>query len=373
MESNPFLISGYVSPKYFCDREIETTAITEALLNRRHLTLFSPRRMGKTGLIMHVFYLGLNQKAFVPVYVDIMATTSLHEFVETLGKALFMTVAKNESALKKILKKLALLRPKLTIDEFTGSPSVTLSVSAGQDAVNSLEAIFKYFSTQKTQFVLAIDEFQQVTDYPEKNVEALLRSFVQQSTNVTILFSGSRKHILTGIFSDPDRPFYNSTQIMEIGKINAESYTHFINERFSSPSRSITAPAVEMILDFTSLHTFYVQFMCNRLYSSFRKKVDIAQVKQMLLKIINENEPIYGGYINLITSLQFRVLRAIAINNGIRNPTSSEFLDNYSLGASSSVNLAIKSLQDKGFISNENLVYYMNDQFFRQWLIYKAS
>ncbi len=372
MESNPFLISGYISPDYFCDREKETDTMTEALLNRRHLTIFSPRRMGKTGLISHLFYLGSKKKLFLPVYADIMATTSLQEFVETMGKAVFTAVARNETALKKILKKLALLRPKITIDEFTGAPSVTVSVAPGQDTVSSLELIFEYFRTQDKQFVLAIDEFQQVMEYPEKNVEALLRSFIQQSANVTIMFSGSRKHILTGIFSAPERPFYNSTQLLELGKINTESYSGFIRERFESPSRSITDGAIALILEATSVHTFYVQFLCNRLYSAFRK-VDTDQVKTMLFKIITENEPVYGGYINLLTTLQFRVLRAVATNGGVRNPTSSEFLDNHSLGAASSVSLAIKSLEDKGFISYDNQVYNLNDQFFRQWLIYKAG
>jgi uncharacterized protein len=372
MESNPFLISGYISPKYFCDRVAEAETVTEALTSKRHLTLFSPRRIGKTGLIHHVFYLGSREKLFIPVYADIMATTSLQEFVETLGKAVFTAVARNETALKKILKKLSLLRPKITIDEFTGAPSVTFSVSSGQEAVNSLEVIFQYFNSQNSQFVLAVDEFQQITEYPEKNVEALLRSFVQQSSNVTVLFSGSRKHILTGIFTAPERPFYNSTQILELGKISSESYLDFIRERFSSESRSITSSSVSLILDVTSLHTFYVQFLCNRIYSAFRK-VDSDQVRAMLLKIINENEPVYGGYINLITTLQFRVLRAIALNDGVRNPTSSEFLDRHNLGAASSVSLAVKSLEDKGFISCNDQVYNLNDQFFRQWLIYKSG
>ncbi len=220
MESNPFLISGYISPDYFCDREKETETVTEAVLNNRHITIFSPRRIGKTGLISQVFYKGSKEKLFTPVYSDIMATTSLREFVETLGKAVFNAMSRNESALKRILKKLASLRPKLTIDEFSGAPAVTFSFADGQETINSMEIIFNYFSSQKTKFVVALDEFQQIMEYPEKNMEPLLRSFIQQSHNVTFIFSGSRKHILTGIFSDPSRPFYNSTQILEIGKIS---------------------------------------------------------------------------------------------------------------------------------------------------------
>lgn len=52
---NPFLIAGYHSPEYFCDRETETKTIINALENNRNLTLIAPRRMGKTGLIKNVF------------------------------------------------------------------------------------------------------------------------------------------------------------------------------------------------------------------------------------------------------------------------------------------------------------------------------
>lgn len=53
--NNPFLIVGYQGPEYFCDREKETEVILSALHNGRNITLVSPRRMGKTGLIKNVF------------------------------------------------------------------------------------------------------------------------------------------------------------------------------------------------------------------------------------------------------------------------------------------------------------------------------
>jgi len=372
MGSNPFIISGYISPDYFCNREKEREMVTGAILNRRHLTIFSPRRIGKTGLIHHTFYYGMRDNLYIPVYADIMATTSVGEFVEALGKALFSVIARSETAMKKILKKLASLRPQITIDSLTGTPAVTLSIASEKEAVSSMEIIFNYISAQKRHFALAIDEFQQITDYKEKNIEALLRSFIQQTQNVTVIFSGSRKHILTGIFSHPERPFYNSTQIMEIGKIPEAEYSLFIHKRFSGRTRTITPEAIDLIFEITSLHTFYVQYMCNRLYSSY-KKVDIGQVKEMLLNIINENEPVYAGYINLITPLQFRVLRAIAINDGVRNPTAGDFLNKYVLGAASSVSQAMKSLEEKGFISLNEDIFSLNDVFFRHWLIYKAG
>ena len=53
--NNPFVTNGYVSPKYFCDRETETKDITTLLLNGNNIALISPRRYGKTDLIRHCF------------------------------------------------------------------------------------------------------------------------------------------------------------------------------------------------------------------------------------------------------------------------------------------------------------------------------
>ena len=52
---NPFVLSGYSSGEYFCDREAETRAILAAVQNRNHRLIISPRRMGKTGLLRHCF------------------------------------------------------------------------------------------------------------------------------------------------------------------------------------------------------------------------------------------------------------------------------------------------------------------------------
>ncbi len=52
---NPFIYEGYEGPDYFCDRTEETENIISSLRNGRNLTLVSPRKNGKTGLILHTF------------------------------------------------------------------------------------------------------------------------------------------------------------------------------------------------------------------------------------------------------------------------------------------------------------------------------
>jgi AAA+ ATPase superfamily predicted ATPase len=372
MQQNPFVISGYVSPDYFCDRDEETARMLNAIRNGRHMTLFSPRRMGKTGLIRHLFYKARKKKEFTSVYLDIMATTSLREFTEIFGKAVLTSIGKNEALMKKILKRLSSLRLKLTIDHLTGEPALSLDVNNARDAEKSLDTIFRFLGDQPSRVAIAIDEFQQITNYPEKNLEAILRTHLQTVNNVSVIFSGSRKHILTEIFSAPNRPFYNITEMMEISNIVPEVYKKFIINKFRKGSVSITDQALDRIVEITDLHTFYVQYFCNRLYSEYNS-IDTDKVDQTLITILRENEPVYANYLNLLTVTQYRVLKAIALNNGIENPLSNEFLSTYELGAGSSVSQAIKSLADKEFVFFSKRKYRLNDVFLGQWIIYKTA
>ena len=55
MLRNPFVLNGYIGKEYFCDREHEVQKLLEHISNGVNVTLVSPRRVGKTGLIEHLF------------------------------------------------------------------------------------------------------------------------------------------------------------------------------------------------------------------------------------------------------------------------------------------------------------------------------
>ena len=80
---NPFVSQGYISPEYFCDREQETDLMLSHFENGRNITLVSPRRIGKTGLIKNLFYhIDRQDKGAICLYLDIYATKNLQDFTE---------------------------------------------------------------------------------------------------------------------------------------------------------------------------------------------------------------------------------------------------------------------------------------------------
>ena len=367
--NNPFLTRGYKSPQYFCNREVETARIINAVNNNRNVTLFSQRRIGKTGLIEHVFYKLNKEKKYSLFYLDILPTTNLNEFLNQLGKSL---IGKLDSTTEKIIRKFGNmfkgLGPIINFDSLTGQPSIQFNIRAEADFENTLDGIFNYLSGQKNEIVIAIDEFQQIINYPEKNVEALLRTYVNKANNINFIFSGSIKHLLISMFADHGRPFYQSSELLSLGKINQNKYRNFIQNKFIKSNFQINEEEILYILDWTRNHTYYVQYVCNKLYSRNIKNVNSNIINETLYEILKENETVYVNYRNLLTEYQWNVLKAIAKERKVKKITSKDFIFKYNLNATSSVKTAIKALIEKEMIYFENDYYYVADVFFERWL-----
>lgn len=95
--------------------------------------------------------------------------------------------------------------------------------------------------------IVAIDEFQQIAKYPEKNIEALLRTHIQRSENSHFIFAGSERHMMQEMFASAARPFYHSADMLELKAIPAEIYIPFIVGHFERRNRSIAAVDVEKV------------------------------------------------------------------------------------------------------------------------------
>ena len=366
---NPFLVSGYYSPEYFCNRKKETSKVLQALNNGRNITIFSIRRLGKTGLIEHVFDKLKSDKKKHFFYIDILPTTNFNSFINLFASALLGKLeTKPEKLIKRIGDIFSGIRPVISFDPNTGMPTFQINVQSVEDADRTLQSIFTYLKESRKRIVIALDEFQQITNYPEKNVEAVLRTNIQRAVGVNFIFSGSQKHILLSIFSQYGNPFYQSTEMMQLDRIPPKEYTDFIISKFEKGKKKISISTVTKILESCRMHTYYVQFLCNRLYGLKDSNITESLVKDTLESILKENEPVYINYRNLLTDYQWKVLTAIAFEGNAKLVTSKNFISKYGLGTPSSVHAAVKSLLSKEMIYKEGDDYFIYDIFLERWL-----
>lgn len=365
LPKNPFLISGYVSKEYFCDREQETARLRSALQNERNVVLISPRRMGKTGLISHLFATIPEGEAYC-IYVDLYKTTCLREFVECLAKSVVGNCG-SPSLREKIMHALQSLRFSFTSDPITGTPEIGVSVVEAQSEV-SLQQIFEYMEQADKPVYVALDEFQQIQYYPDVKIEETLRTYIQHLRNTHFIFAGSQKHMMMDMFSSAKRAFYQSAQTMHIDTIPMEEYYAFATHHFATNGQVMQESAFEFLYTKLYAHTWYIQSVLNRLYESKIALIDIEAVQEVIQTLVDENAYTYQNYCRLFATNQLAVIKAIANEREVPELNSQSFLAKHRLSAASTVRSAVKALVEKEFVYEEAGVYSVYDRFFGIWL-----
>ena len=367
---NPFLTFGYNGPEYFCDREEETKRLTSLLINGNHVALISPRRMGKTGLIKHCFSQARLQKDYHLFIVDIYATKSQAELTYKLGQSILSTLkSKGRKSWERFIQTVSSLRTGISLDAF-GQPSWNLEIGDIKTPQITLDEIFQYLSEADKPCLVAIDEFQSIMDYPEKNVEAQLRTYIQDCNNTWFVFSGSKRHMMGEMFFSPARPFYQSASTMSLKPIPLESYTPFIKHHFENSGLNIKEDAIEHLYRKFDGITWYIQKICNEVFAAAdaERPCSISDIDVAIDYATGEKEDTFQDLIARLTVKQKSLLTALARAGKNVRPTSEEFIKKYRLGTASSIQRSLSALQDKDIVTNEEGKYIIYDYFLSNWL-----
>ena len=369
--TNPFITGGYVPEEYFCDRVQESKEVIRTLSNGNNLAIISPRRMGKTGLIEHCFHQPEIRDHYYTFFIDIYATDTLKEFVYKLGKEIFDTLKpKGKQFLDGFFSMISSLRPAFKLDSATGSPTFDIGIGEIHQAAFTLEEIFKYLESADRQCVVAIDEFQQIGKYSEKNIEAILRTHIQKCKNTSFIFAGSQRHLMQNIFFSSSRPFYQSVSLLQLDTISEEEYIRFVRKHFATDKKDISAELVSKIYQLFEGHTWYVQNIFNELFSltAENETCTLALAQEAIANKIDSYRPLYQSTLSLLPERQKEILYAIAKEGNASGITSGPFIKKHGLLSQSSVQTAVKQLLDKEIITSEENVYQVYDRFFGLWL-----
>jgi len=363
---NPFIISAYKSPAYFCDREKETKVLIDNVSNGINILLYSLRRMGKTGLIKNTFHQLNTNTNFQLLYIDIYRTKNVDDFVNELANAMLRIHKK--TWYQKAFDFIKSLRPIITVNPISGQMEAEIKpIQPGYGKTN-LESIFTFFENYPDKIIIAIDEFQQITEYPEPGFEAFLRSKIQFLNNVNFIFSGSNRRMITAMFNDYNRPFYQSGSSLYLDKIPHQSYIQFITKLMEETGRSISEELIQDGLLWTNTHTWFTQNYFNRLWGKGSKQINSEVVNEVRNDIYAEKERDFIELRHLLPENQMNLLIAIAKEDEVKQPTAKDFLTKYRLGSASTINSALKALENKEMIYFENDQYQLYDPFLKRFL-----
>lgn len=370
-EVNPFIVTGKIEPQYFCDRIEESARLIKSITNGNNMVIISPRRMGKTGLIQFCYEKPEIKNEYYTFFIDILHTSSLREFTYLLGREIFETLLPRSKKMTTLfIQTLKSISGKFGFDPISGLPAFNIELGDIERPEYTLDEIFRYLATADKPCIVAIDEFQQVAKYPEKNIEALLRTHIQKIRNSNFIFAGSERHMMQEMFLSASRPFYHSADILELKAIVPEIYIPFIVRHFEQRNRRIEATNVEKVYSLFKGHTYYIQKTFNEAFADtpMGKECTLDTIREAITNMVAFNDTIFREILSNIPEKQKELLYAIAKDGEAERMTSAQFIKRHKLSSASSVQSAVKKLLEKDVITEINKIFSVTDKLFAMWI-----
>ena len=369
--TNPFIVTGKIEPEYFCDRVTESARLVKSVTTGNNLVIISPRRMGKTGLIQFCYDKPKIADEYYTFFIDILHTSSLREFTYLLGREIYETLLPRSRKMASLfIQTIKSISGKFGFDPITGMPTFNVELGDIDRPEYTLDEIFQYLAHADKPCIVAIDEFQQIAKYPEKNIEAQLRTHIQKLSNCNFIFAGSERHMMQEMFTSAARPFYHSADMLELKAIAPEIYIPFIVGHFEKRNRRIAPDDVERVYNLFKGHTYYVQKTFNEAFADTPESEEctLETIQAAIDNMIASNDTIFREILSNIPEKQKELLYAIAKEGEAERITSAAFIKRHSLTSASSVQSAMKKLLEKDIITEINKVFSVTDRLFAMWM-----
>lgn len=338
--------------EHFCNREDERNFLKNNIAKCRHTVLVSPRRYGKSSLVHQVV-------ADLKMPMGAVDLFLAHDD-KTVGRRILqgvaMAVAQVVPAKAKFLGLIQDFFQNFKITLGAENFNIEVSYNANTAAVDTVEHIFgalqgltKLAKDKKQRILLFIDEFQDIASINNpKAIQGAIRNVAQATSDVVFMFSGSNRHLLLELFDDKSMPLYMLCDKLNLQRMSSQSYWPHIQKAAKSRwKREIAQPVFERIMNYTELHPFYVNMLCNELWLS-NNPPKVEDVLQAWFKCFENEERRLVAELEKLTVNQQNLLKALALNP-IMEPTGQQFLTTANMPYST-VRQTIRALREKDMV-----------------------
>ncbi len=366
---NPFSLKVVSDPENFCNRSEEIEKLLGYAESRANILIFSPRRYGKTSLAKLVQIL-LRKKGVITINIDLFGLSSIDNIAGRIAKGVYQGIHAQKSLMKRALGTIKSFRPVMRPEEDGISVSVEAATQNifGVDLLDkTMEDLGNFISDSKKMINIVFDEFQEITEVGDLNVEGILRTHIQEH-DASYFFIGSRRRILLEMFNQKRRPFFQSAINFEIDVLPHDELVGFIQNKFESGKKRCSRALADKIVEVVSDHPYYSQKLGLFIYDLAGRSVKrddlIAGYKTLL-----ENETyVFEAILQGLAPQQIAVLKAIARESS-KSVLSGQYMKKHNLKSIGGVQAALRKLSALDHIEKRtDGVWKVVDPVLERWL-----
>lgn len=365
---NPFYFGNEVHNAEFCNRVQELRELKKDVDSGLNILLYAPRRFGKTSLLKKLQDELKNDENTKVIFFDWMGISSVDEFLDKYFHSIASSFESTSDKAIKLFKEILQIRPNITM-KISNSNEISYGVSFSKKELDSsfediVNLPFQYAQKTGKKIVVIFDEFQEIEQF---DIEKKLRTLIQaHSRDVSYIFSGSKKSILSAMFNDKNRAFYKSVKRLIVREIALEDWIIFAKERFETSEKEIKNSHIEAIFAITQGFPYYMQQLLYYVWQECEKCVDDRMVQKALALMLEREYDLYAYIYGSLTPNQKNTLKYIVNFDGT-SLYSNENLAQTSLSAST-LKSALESLIKKDICDRIDDRYYLVDPFMKYWL-----
>lgn len=364
---NPFKYGRVVGNEDFCPRPELENKLFNHIKSCQNVLLEGERRMGKTSLVFETSH---KLKNYHLLYTDILEIKTSDDFCRRLLKSI-ISLEKKAGFTQKIFQSLSQLKPTLSFDPISGSPSLSLDAAIKLRPEN-IEALMDLieFESKKKNLVVVFDEFQDILNLKDtQETLALLRSKIQFHSQIAYIFAGSIRNKMNYIFTDPTSPFFKSAVTLYVDAIDQKDFSVFIQKKFKQGERELSEELLAKIFETAEHISGDIQQICGVIWeiTSEKDKIGIDIIPQALELIYSHELKAYETTLSQITSQQLKCLLALTHLEG-QAPLSSHFIKFTGIRQASSISKALSRLEHLKIIYKYQSIYKFINPFFKSWL-----
>ncbi len=368
-KTNPFKFGSIVDGVHFYNREEELLRIKNTLSSGNNITLYAPRRYGKSSLVAKVLN-ELKKEGFTTVHFDFMTVYSQETFVENYSRDILKSQTVNlQSVVRKFSEVVKGIKPSISFDQ-NGVAELLLNFNEDIDKKDTLLNVInlpEVLASEKNKFSVAFDEFQEIEKLNGENFERLLRSQIQKHNNVSYVFLGSKTHLLKDMFNNKNRAFYNSAAIMSLNKIEKEKSVKYIKTAFFEHNIQISDEIAYYLIDKVDNIPYYIQFLSYEIWqNAIINKLDIItqEIVDWALETVIKLKDDYYWELTDKQSIHRKKL-LFAISKDAVEFYSDKTSKKYNLGAASTTQKSIEVLVNEGILEKTKSKLEFSDPIYK--------
>jgi uncharacterized protein len=367
---NPFVFGRVVAKETFCNRQRELAELRDAARTGRSLWLHSPRRFGKTSLILEAFADSGLPMAYVDVFAAQDEVGLAEAWLKGVSALLRHVLGPGDRLLQWLRQSVRHISPQLSIDP-VGGVTVSLGprpLAISPEQFDEIVDLPQLLATSRDGHVtVAVDEFQEVTRHA--GMEGRLRSRLQHHDRVTYLFAGSQRTLLADLFTDRSRPFYQFAEHYPLEPIPQGELVRYVVGRFAETGVDLPDGAAEDIVSLAAGHPHYTQMLASRVWEMAHREDERADLVQQAMDHLARSQDLANRrWFESLSGSARRVVLHVARHGG-RKLLSEQVRRQSRLGAPSTVQRALT-----GLVAREDLVrdadgsYEFGDPVLASWL-----